>query len=241
MPNPYKQHSNQIGGPARFLKKLSVLVASKKEKMAQSSAEEEGATSTPNITGEGKGVKRAPEEKQEHQERQGGQKHEEGEEAQEKGGPGKRAVSASTPPTKLAKPNPFDNAAAGSTSSSSSGGLAPGKGLEDRGAAEAQGRGAGSSDSEKVETEALRSLDLAVGTRLEVMWVLEDGDESVEKVRREGGFWSVCHIAIRLDFYHRVPHDVMMSCHTTPPPAGYMLAMINLGGVGCGFEANLGF
>lgn len=42
--------------------------------------------------------------------------------------------------------------------------------------------GAQPTDSERVEAECLRSLGLAVGTRLEVMWLLEDDDKSVEKV-----------------------------------------------------------
>lgn len=43
--------------------------------------------------------------------------------------------------------------------------------------------GAQPTDSERVEAECLQSLGLAVGTRLEVMWLLEDDDKSVEKVR----------------------------------------------------------
>lgn len=42
----------------------------------------------------------------------------------------------------------------------------------------------GPTDSEKVEAEELRSLGLAVGSRLEVMWILEDDDKSTEKVKR---------------------------------------------------------
>ncbi|CAM9165934.1 unnamed protein product [Ectocarpus fasciculatus] len=48
--------------------------------------------------------------------------------------------------------------------------------------------GAQPTDSERVEAECLRSLGLAVGTRLEVMWLLEDDDKSVEK-------WWGCSVA----------------------------------------------
>lgn len=67
------------------------------------------------------------------------------------------------PPTKTAKPNP----------SPSAGGAV----------VEVKAEGTGTTtDSERVEAEALGSLGLAVGTRLEVMWLLEDDDKSVEKV-----------------------------------------------------------
>ncbi|CAM9622809.1 unnamed protein product [Ectocarpus sp. 4 AP-2014] len=48
--------------------------------------------------------------------------------------------------------------------------------------------GAQPTDSERVEAECLRSLGMAVGTRLEVMWLLEDDDKSVEK-------WWGCSVA----------------------------------------------
>lgn len=72
------------------------------------------------------------------------------------------------PPTKTAKPNPspaVEEMAAG-------GGVA----------VAVKAEGAAPTDSERVEAEALSSLGLAVGTRLEVMWLLEDDDKSVEKV-----------------------------------------------------------
>lgn len=37
-------------------------------------------------------------------------------------------------------------------------------------------------DSERIEEEALRELGLAVGTRMEVMWLLEEEEKSTEKV-----------------------------------------------------------
>lgn len=37
-------------------------------------------------------------------------------------------------------------------------------------------------DSERLEAEELSSLGLTVGARLEVMWLLEDDDSSIEKV-----------------------------------------------------------
>lgn len=70
----------------------------------------------------------------------------------------------SPPPTKTAKPNPSSP----SVDMSSPGGVAVEVKAE--------------TDSARVEAEALSSLGLAVGTRLEVMWLLEDGDKSVEKV-----------------------------------------------------------
>lgn len=41
---------------------------------------------------------------------------------------------------------------------------------------------AGSTDSDRVEEEALREVGLTVGTRIEVMWLLEEDDKSTEKV-----------------------------------------------------------
>lgn len=37
-------------------------------------------------------------------------------------------------------------------------------------------------DSQRVEAEALSSVGLSMGDRLEVMWVLEEDDKSIEKV-----------------------------------------------------------
>lgn len=68
------------------------------------------------------------------------------------------------PPTKTAKPNPSPAVDMGGV------------------AVAVKAEGAAPTDSERVEAEALSSLGLAVGTRLEVMWLLEDDDKSVEKV-----------------------------------------------------------
>eukprot|EP00752_Nemacystus_decipiens_P004364 g3988.t1 len=81
---------------------------------------------------------------------------------------------AGPPPTKAAKPTPSP---AGEDTSSSAGV-----------AVAAKAECAEPTDSERVEAEALSSLGLAVGTRLEVMWLLEDDDKSVEK-------WWGCSVA----------------------------------------------
>lgn len=108
----------------------------------------------------GKGTKRGPEEDQEKAEN----------------GPAS-GDQTGRPPTKAAKPNPSP---AGdedmSTPAAAGGGVA---------VAVAKAEGTGPTDSERVEVEALSSLGLAVGTRLEVMWLLEDDEKSVEKVSNQ--------------------------------------------------------
>lgn len=81
-------------------------------------------------------------------------------------------VDGGPPPAKVAKP-------------SSSSADDEDKKLDVKVALKGEGEGSRSrpTDSERVEEEALRSVGLAVGSRLEVMWVLEDDDKSVEKVR----------------------------------------------------------
>lgn len=74
------------------------------------------------------------------------------------------------PPTKAAKPN-----------------LSPGEDMKPPVTAQ----GTGPTDSERVEAEALNSLGLAVGVRLEVMWLLEDDDKSVEKVSDQAAVLQV--------------------------------------------------
>lgn len=112
---------------------------------------------TPNVTGEGKGVKRAPEEQQQE------------EEEQEKG------VGGDSPPTKTTKLTP-------PTGDNTSIDVPADEQEKERGGV-AVAAVARPTDSERVEAETLRSLGLAVGTRLEVMWLLEEDDKSVEKVR----------------------------------------------------------
>lgn len=110
--------------------------------------------------GTGKGTKRSPEEQPESQVTSGN--------------------DIGPPTTKIAKPNPpasdedknQEAQAATTTASTGAGAVVTVK-----------PQGAGPTDSERVEAEALRSLGLGVGTRLEVMWLLEDDDKSVEKVR----------------------------------------------------------
>lgn len=112
--------------------------------------------SPPNSAAEnGKGVKRSPEQHDQQEDHH---------QQQQRGG------DAVPPPSKTAKLNPPSD----------------GHGAEKQDA-EAPGGGVVESpptDSERVEMEALSSMGLEVGTRLEVLWVLEDEDKSVEKVRR---------------------------------------------------------
>lgn len=81
------------------------------------------------------------------------------------------------PPAKMAKPNP---SSAGVESSATPPAAAGGEPV-----VAAKAEGGKPTDCERVEAEALQSLGLAVGTRLEVMWLLEDDEKSVEKVRSE--------------------------------------------------------
>lgn len=134
-------------------------------------------TSTQQL-GDGKGTKRSPDQK----------KHEKG---QEQGESGNVDETTGPPPTKTAKLNPSSSSedktvsparppaapAAAPAEAAAGGGGAGGVTVA------VKAEGAGPTDSEKVEAEALRSLGLAVGTRLEVMWLLEDDDKSVDKVR----------------------------------------------------------
>eukprot|EP00903_Cladosiphon_okamuranus_P015465 g14280.t1 len=104
---------------------------------------------------EGKGTKRGPEENE------------------EKAGNGSvNDDQTAPPPAKAAKPNP--SPAAGED-------VSPPAAGEVAVAVAVKAEGAGPTDSERVEAEALSSLGLAVGTRLEVMWLLEDDEKSVEK------------------------------------------------------------
>lgn len=105
-----------------------------------------------------KGTKRSPEEQSE----------------------GKAASGAeiSPPAPKTAKPNPppadedkTEKATAAGAAAAAVGAVVAGK-----------PQNAGPTDSERVEAEALSSLGLGVGTRLEVMWLLEEDEKSVEKV-----------------------------------------------------------
>lgn len=103
----------------------------------------------------GKGTKRAPEEERETQQDEPVNGDETG-----------------PPPTKTAKPNPSPGE---DMSPPAPGGVV----------VAVKAEGTGPTDSERVEAEALSSLGLAVGTRLEVMWLLEDDDKSVEKVSEQ--------------------------------------------------------
>lgn len=118
----------------------------------------------PSATGEQQGAKRAPEE---HDTNQDG-------------------VAGGPPPAKVAKPSSGDDedskqldvkAALNGQESCQQQKVTMGEGG-------GSGGGSGPTDSERVEAEALRSVGLAVGSRLEVMWVLEEDDKSTEKVRR---------------------------------------------------------
>lgn len=91
-----------------------------------------------------------------------------------------KEIGPSTP--KTAKPNPPADDGDGK----GEGKTAPARGASESApeatAVTAKADASGPSDSERVEAEALRSLGLAVGTRLEVMWLLEEEDKSIEKV-----------------------------------------------------------
>lgn len=116
-------------------------------------------SSSPDAAAE-KGTKRAPEEQTEEKEQ--------GEPA--------NGDATGPPPAKMARPNPSSAGESGATPPAAAGGAPVVAG---------KAEGGEPTDSERVEAEALHSLGLAVGTRLEVMWLLEDDEKSVEKVRSD--------------------------------------------------------
>ena len=115
--------------------------------------------SSPSASAENKGTKRAPEE----QEKDSKELDELAND--DETGP---------PPAKAAKPNPSSDGDTPAAAASP----APGEPV-----VAVKAEGGEPTDSQRVESEALQSLGLAVGTRLEVMWLLEDDEKSVEKVR----------------------------------------------------------
>ena len=120
----------------------------------------DAAAPTPTATGEQQGSKRAPEKDSSNQD----------------------GVDGGPPPAKVAKPG----SASADDEDAKLDVKAALKGQDKKDAVE--GSRSGPTDSERVEEEALRSVGLAVGSRMEVMWVLEDDDKSVEKVRRGRSF-----------------------------------------------------
>lgn len=137
----------------------------------------EAAPIVENVTGDGKGVKRAPEEQPS----------------------GEQDVDRSSypPAAKTVKSNPAAAAIA-----SDNKGYATAVDSREREQDEVQDpkNAAGSTDSERVEAEALLSLGLSVGTRLEVMWLLEEDGKSNEKVGLKKNvatayfvFWEIKH------------------------------------------------
>ena len=79
------------------------------------------------------------------------------------------------PPSKISKQNPDDEDSSKLDSSLNS--------VHSEESEVAVKAGKVPTDSERVEAEALSSLGLTVEERLEVMWLLEDDESSVEKVR----------------------------------------------------------
>lgn len=127
-----------------------------------------------NITGAGKGVKRPPE--SDDTTKKDGEKGDDSESLTSF--PAAKIARTSTDPTKKTPtPSAGERPADDSTAES-----VDGKGVTRQ-----------PTDSDRVEEEALREIDLNIGDRLEVMWLLEEEDKSTEKVSETKGMAACAH------------------------------------------------